>query len=182
MAVAKRTVRRSNYKRKKKNSIRNQDIQKWFLNLAIFSLSVVIVGFIFSMGKRLVQNPDKVVLSQVNEVIPESVPYQGIVIEVLNGCGTPGLAQKFTNFLRSEGFDVIYTGNADQMNYPHTLLIERVDNSDKTSEVNKVLALHPERVTERHDPSLHVDLTLIIGKDYNRLPVYQRVLALREIY
>ena len=145
-------------------------------------MSVVIVGFIFSMGKRLVQNPDKVVLSQVSEVIPGSGPYQGIVIEVLNGCGTPGLAQKFTNYLRSEGFDVIYTGNADRMDYSNTLLIERVDNSDKTEEVNAALALHPKRVNVNHDLSLHVDLTLILGKDYNRLPVYDKVLALREIF
>jgi len=180
--VAKQTVKRSSYKRNKKNNVQNPDIQKWFLNLAIFSLSVVIVGFIFSMGKRLVQNPNKVVLSQVNEVIPDSVPYQGIVIEVLNGCGTPGLAQKFTNYLRSEGFDVIYTGNADRMDYSNTLLIERVDNSDKTEEVNAALALHPGRVNVNHDLSLHVDLTLILGKDYNRLPVYDKVLALREIF
>lgn len=134
------------------------------------------------MGKRIVQNPDKVVLSQVNEVIPDSVPYQGIVIEVLNGCGTPGLAQKFTNYLRSEGFDVIYTGNADHLNYPNTLLIERVDNSGKTDEVNKALDLNSGQITVNLDPSLHVDLTLILGKDYNRLPVYEKVLALREIY
>ena len=180
--MAKRTVKRSVNKRKKKNNVQNPDIQKWFLNLAIFSLSVVIVGFIFSMGKRIVQNPDKVVLSQVNEVIPDSVPYQGIVIEVLNGCGTPGLAQKFTNYLRSEGFDVIYTGNADHLNYANTMLIERVDNSDKTDEVNEALDLNTERITVNYDPSLHVDLTLILGKDYNRLPVYDKVLALREIY
>ncbi len=180
--MAKRTVKRPVNKRKKKNNVQNPDIQKWFLNLAIFSLSVVIVGFIFSMGKRIVQNPDKVVLSQVNEVIPDSVPYQGIVIEVLNGCGTPGLAQKFTNYLRSEGFDVIYTGNADHLNYANTMLIERVDNSDKTDEVNEVLAINSEQINVNHDPSLHVDLTLILGKDYNRLPVYDKVLALREIY
>ena len=180
--MAKRTVKRPVNKRKKKNNVQNPDIQKWFLNLAIFSLSVVIVGFIFSMGKRIVQNPDKVVLSQVNEVIPDSVPYQGIVIEVLNGCGTPGLAQKFTNYLRSEGFDVIYTGNADHLNYANTMLIERVDNSDKTDEVNEALDLNTERITVNYDPSLHVDLTLILGKDYNRLPVYDKVLALREIY
>lgn len=134
------------------------------------------------MGKRLVQNPDKVVLSQVNEVIPDTVPYQGIVIEVLNGCGVPGLAQKFTNFLRSEGFDVIYTGNAARVDYSNTQLIERVDDSEKIREVNEVLMLHPQRLSSDIDPSLHLDLTLILGKDYNRLPVYEKVLALREIY
>jgi len=84
--------------------------------------------------------------------------------------------------LRSEGFDVIYTGNADHLNYANTMLIERVDNSDKTDEVNEALDLNTERITVNYDPSLHVDLTLILGKDYNRLPVYDKVLALREIY
>lgn len=177
-----KTVKRAGYKRKKSKKIHNPDIQKWLLNLAIFSLSVVILGFIFSMGKRLVQNPSKVVLSQVSEVNPVVMPEQTAVLEVLNGCGTSGLAQKFTNYLRSEGFDVIYTGNADHMNYPHTLLIERVNNSEKVREVNEVLALHPERLRTETDPSLHVDLTLILGKDYSQLPVYQKVLALREIY
>ena len=180
--MARRPVKKTNYKHKKRTGVQNPDIQKWFLNLAIFSLSIVIVGFIFSMGRRLVQNPDRVVLSQVNEAIPDSIPFQGIVIEVLNGCGTSGLAQKFTNYLRSEGFDVIYTGNADHMDYDNTLLIERVDNADKTQQLNDVLRLHPQFLTVKHDPSLHVDLTLILGKDYSRLPVYDKVLALREIY
>ncbi len=180
--MAKQAAKRSGNKRGNRTKVQNPDIQKWLLNLAIFSLSIVIVGFIFSMGKRLVQNPDKVVLSQLNEVIPDSVPYQGIVVEVLNGCGIPGLAQKFTNYLRSEGFDVIYTGNADHMNYDNTILIERADNAEKTQEVNSTLDLQPQYLSIKHDPSLHVDLTLILGKDYNRLPVYDKVLALREIY
>lgn len=166
--------------RKSQKKIRNPDIQRYFLNLAIFSLAVVILGFIFSMGKRMIQNPDKVVLSQVDSVIPAEQAYADIVLEVLNGCGTAGLAQKFTNYLRSQGFDVIYTGNADHMNYPHTLLIERADVPEKTEEVNEVLGLHAKRVSAELDPSLHVDMTLILGNDYSRLPVYDRVLALRE--
>ena len=134
------------------------------------------------MGKRIVQNPNKVVLTQVDEFTPANVPYQGIVIEVLNGCGIPGIAQKFTNFLRAEGFDVIYTGNADRMDYGSTLLIERVDSQEKSSEVNRALQLNPQAVIQKLDLSLQVDLTLILGRDYSQLPVYQKVLALREIY
>jgi len=134
------------------------------------------------MGKRIVQNPNKVALTQVDEFAPANVPYQGIVIEVLNGCGVPGLAQKFTNYLRADGFDVIYTGNADRMDYPATILIERVDSQDKSAEVNRTLQLPPRAVIQKLDLSLQVDLTLILGRDYSQLPVYQKVLALREIY
>lgn len=130
----------------------------------------------------MVQNPNKVVLTQVDEFVPENVPYQGIVIEVLNGCGVPGLAQKFTNYLRSEGFDVIYTGNADRMNYANTLLIERIESREKSTEVNRALQLNLQSIIQKLDPSLQVDLTLILGRDYSQLPVYKKVLALREIY
>jgi hypothetical protein len=180
--VARKNIRRSASPQRRKSNLHNPDIQKWFLNLAIFSLSVVIIGFIFSMGKRIVQNPSKVALTQVDEFVPGNAPYQGIVIEVLNGCGVPGLAQKFTNYLRAEGFDVIYTGNADQMNYTSTLLIERIDSQEKSSEVNRALQLNPRAVVQKLDPSLQVDLTLILGRDYSQLPVYKKVLALREIY
>jgi len=180
--VARKTIRRSKFPQRRKSNIPNPDIQKWLLNLAIFSLSVVIIGFIYSMGKRVVQNPNKVVLTQVDEFVPANVPYQGIVIEVLNGCGVPGIAQKFTNYLRAEGFDVIYTGNADRMDYPGTVLIERVDSRDKSGEVNRTLQLSPQAVIQKLDLSLQVDLTLILGRDYSQLPVYQKVLALREIY
>ncbi len=32
-------------------------------------------------------------------------------VEVLNGCGKPGLAKEVTDFLRRKGFDVVNFGN-----------------------------------------------------------------------
>ena len=35
-------------------------------------------------------------------------------VEVLNGCGVPGVANQFTDFLRSRGYDVVRFTNAQR--------------------------------------------------------------------
>ena len=165
------------YSRKKVNS---PDVQKWLLNMAIFCLSIVIIGFIFSMSKRVVSNKSKIYLSQSVTVLPSEKPYSYIVVEVLNGCGISGLAQKFTNYLRQQGIDVIYTGNADRMNYERTHLIERANVPEKSKEVLNILMFDSSRTIHEVNPSLHVDLTLLLGKDYKDLPVYLKILDIGE--
>jgi calcineurin-like phosphoesterase len=176
------------YKRKKrptyrKTKRRQVDFQKWFLNLAIFSIAVVIVGFIFSMGRRFNAPGEKVTLSQVNVIPPDERPTSALtVIEVLNGSGVSGLGQKFTNYLRQNGYDVIATGNADRSNYEHTHLIARTEGSAKIRDVNTTMMLEADKLYQDMDSTLHVDLTLIIGRDYQHLPVYQKILDIGESY
>jgi calcineurin-like phosphoesterase len=176
------------YKRKKrpayrKNKRQRIDLQKWFLNLAIFSISVVIVGFIFSMGKRFNSPGEKVTLSQVNVIPPDERPATAsTVIEVLNGSGVAGLGQKFTNFLRQNGYDVIATGNADRSDYESTHLIARTEGNGKIQNVNMALMLEADKLYQAIDSTLQVDLTLIIGRDYQHLPVYAKILDIGESY
>jgi len=166
----------------RKNKRRSVDHQKWFLNLAIFSISVVIVGFILSMGKRFNNPNEKITMSQVNVIPPDERPIPYIVIEVLNGTDVPGLAQKFTNFLRQNGYDVISTGNADYSGYEKTMLITRTADVTKLREVNGTLLLDSDQLFQKIDSTLQVDLTLIVGKDYQRLPVYSKIIAIGETF
>lgn len=175
------------YKRKKRPAYRKSkrrpvDLQKWFLNLAIFSISVVIVGFIFSMGKRFSNTGEKVTLSQVNVIPPEERPASLTVIEVMNGSGVPGLGQKFTNYLRQNGYDVIATGNADRSDYESTHLIARTEGTGKIQNVNTTLMLEADKLYQDIDSTLQVDLTLIIGRDYQHLPVYNKILDIGESF
>lgn len=171
--------KRSPYRKSKRRQV---DLQKWFLNLAIFSISVVIVGFIFSMGKRISSPGEKLTLSQVNVIPPDDRPMPYTVIEVLNGTNVNGLGQKFTNYLRQNGYDVISTGNADHSNYENTMLIARTADVTKLREVNGTILLDSDKLFQKTDSSLQVDLTLIIGKDYQGLPVYAKIMAIRESF
>jgi len=177
-----RSYTRRKHPKYRQSKRRQVDWQKWFLNLAIFSISVVIVGFIFSMGKRIGAPGEKLTLSQVNVIPPDDRPMPYTVIEVLNGTQIDGLGQKFTNYLRQNGYDVISTGNADGSDYEKTMLIARTTNITKLREVNGTILLDSDQLFQKIDSSLQVDLTLIIGKDYQRLPIYAKIMAIRETY
>lgn len=161
-------------------------VQKWLLNLVIFCLSVVIIGFIFSMVSRYTSNRTKVDLATTGkfELTPEDLllekPFLNIKVEVLNGCGVNGLAHKFSNYLRKEGFDVLYVGNADRLNYTKTLILNRSSDIKKCNEVIKALKLDKTRMVNRPRSGYRVDVSIILGKDYKDLAVYKDVLSISE--
>ncbi|PIS27140.1 MAG: hypothetical protein COT43_11880 [Candidatus Marinimicrobia bacterium CG08_land_8_20_14_0_20_45_22] len=169
---------RSKHNRKKQS--KRGDVQNWFLNVAIFCLAVIIGGFIYSTGKRMNDNLQKVMLSTAETMSAPENPFSNIIIEVLNGTEKPGLALEFTNYLRQQGFDVIASGNASRSDVPQTILIQRADVPEKLSSVNATLSLDSGRLYDEKDPSLQVDMTLIIGKDYNTLPVYSKIQSIKE--
>jgi len=158
----------------------NPDIQKWLLNIVIFCLAVVIIGFMFSTGNRLLKNTEKIELSRVDEATQKVQKFSYITVEVLNGCGVTGLAQKFTNYLRQQGFDVVYTGNADHMDYESTHIIQRSAQAEKDESLLKALELEEGRLIKDAQSTPHVDYTIILGKDYNQLDVYSAVLDIKE--
>jgi hypothetical protein len=95
-------------------------------------------------------------------------PYIGR-IEVLNGCGINGAANRVTDFLRKKKFDVKYTGDAESWNYPFTMVISRT--ADMTVARQVAAALRTDRcVLLRNDDSTY-NVTVIIGPDYTeRIP------------
>lgn len=66
-------------------------------------------------------------------------PSFDIRIEVLNGCGTEGVAEQVASCLRDAGFDIVGTGNADAFDYTHTLVIDRCGLMDKAVKVGESL-------------------------------------------
>ena len=104
-----------------------------FLKTYIFFVGIVAFGFIY------LTSGDFIPPSLTNELMfPEISPQlflaknvyvehpnQSIEVEVLNGCGVPYLAAQTTDFLRSKHFDVVFSGNARNQQYQHTLIILR---------------------------------------------------------
>ena len=86
------------------------------LELGILLLAIILVVFLFSTIRRWTQTPEK----------PLPMERKIVRVEVLNGCGTPGLAKKVTDFLRIKGFDVVNVGNAENFEFPETIVVDRV--------------------------------------------------------
>ena len=150
------------------------------INSGIAVMSLLLVAFIFSFSDRQTQTgvPIQVKFPTMPDTpklateLYAADPVLDIQIEILNGCGTPGIAAKFSQFLREKRVDVVRSENADHFEYEKTILIQRTENLNGMRHVAEALKFdikNPDQVITSVDPNLDVDLTLIIGKDYNSI-------------
>ena len=87
-----------------------------------------------------------------------------VSVEVLNGMGAPGEARRAAGILREMGFDVVYFGNADRFDHDSTLVLRRSDDSAAARRLADSLGVA--RVTDRPEPDLYLDGTVILGPDW----------------
>lgn len=157
------------------------------VNAGIAILSLLLLAFIFSFSSRQTRGgvPIEVhfPVSSNNKILAADIynsnPILDIDVEILNGCGEPGLATKFSNFLRNEKIDVVRSDNADHFDYNRTILIQRNENVKAVKLVADALGFdikNSSRVKIETDSNLDVDLTLIIGKDYNSIKSFTQYL------
>lgn len=157
------------------------------VNAGIAVLSLLLVAFIFSFSGRQTQSgvpievkfPSMLDTPKLATEIYEANPVLDVEIEILNGCGEPGLAAKFSDLLRNKRVDVVRSENADHFEYAKTILIQRNENVEGMKHVADALGFdidNPQQVITAADPNLDVDLTLIIGKDYSSISSIQSYL------
>jgi hypothetical protein len=156
---------------------KRRDIKGSLINSAIVILSLLLVAFIFSFSNRQIQTgiPIEITFPSLPETpklavaIYEQKPILDIEVEILNGCGVPGLAGKISDYLRSQQMDVVRSENADHYNYDQTILILRNENSDGLKKIAKSFGIDIDdetRIKHIPDDQLNVDITVIIGSDF----------------
>jgi hypothetical protein len=96
-----------------------------------------------------------------------------IQLDVLNGSGQPRLAQRVTDYLRARGFDVVELGNYRTSDVEETMVLDRAGNLQAAQQVAAALGLPAERAVQRLDKTLYLDVTVIIGRDFQRLKPLQ---------
>ena len=178
--ICPRKSSRFNLNRKKKSKVKKAK-QMGIINAGIAVMSVLLFAFIFSFSNRQTQTgvPIKAVTFPSSNETPklateiyEANPVLDIEVEILNGCGEPGIVAKLSEFLRVKRVDVVRSENADNFDYENTVLIQR---NEKTSGLKYVAdALNfdiknSKQVITSIDPNSDVDITLVIGKDFNSI-------------
>jgi hypothetical protein len=157
------------------------------VNTGIAVMSLLLVAFIFSFSGRQTQSgvPIEIKFPALPDTpklaldIYEENPVFEVEVEILNGCGEPGLAAKFSDLLRKKQVDVVRSENADHFEYEKTILIQRNENVEGMKYVANALGFdfeNNERIITSIDPNIDVDLTLIIGKDYHSISPIQSYL------
>jgi hypothetical protein len=90
-----------------------------------------------------------------------------IRVQVLNGTKEAGLAQKMADELRRCGFDVVDIANAENDSFPETVVVDRADNSTGNA-LYVAEALKCKNIIPQLESRSYLEVTVIIGKDYNR--------------
>jgi hypothetical protein len=137
------------------------------LELGILFLALILILFFYSIvyQRWLSPTPEK----------PLLVERKVVRVEVLNGCGIAGLAKTVTEFLRLQGFDVVNVGNAENFEFPETIVVDRV--GDVASAWRVARALGVDNVIQQKDEDLILEVTLILGRDYQDLDPLKEVLG-----
>lgn len=97
----------------------------------------------------------------VSRIVPED---EHLVAEVLNGTSRRGLARLVTRLLRRGGVDVVYFGTASPPAAETEILVRRGDDTAAARRVARALGTGKVRVAPA--PERRVDLTVVIGTDY----------------
>lgn len=85
-------------------------------------------------------------------------------IEILNGSGNPGQAQSLRNFFLEYEFNVVHYGNALKNDYQKTMVIDRIGRPSLAKRIADII--NCKEVYTRIDKTLLVDITIIIGNDF----------------
>jgi len=96
-----------------------------------------------------------------------------IQLEILNGCGATGVSDRFTNFLRSNNYDVVKTGNYFSFNVDESLVIDRIGNMANALKVAKSLGIKNENVIQQLNKEYFLDVSVVIGRDYFNLTPFK---------
>jgi len=138
-----------------------------YSNIIIILLIVIISYLSYSLYARIEAQSNRSIVVQ-----KKSAPHT-IQIEVLNGCGFPGIGDKFTDFLRLHNFDVVQIGNYISYDIEKSIVIDRTGDFLNALKVADSLGIDHKYVIKQLNNNYFLDFSLIVGKDYNSLNPYK---------
>lgn len=128
-------------------------------------LLVVFAGFLsWSIYSKIKSRPKSEVLTESKKVAAAIIQ-----LEVLNGCGASGAADKFTDYLRKNNFDVVQSGNYITFDVDKSMVIDRIGNRANAEKVAASLGIDKKNIVQQLNNDYFLDISLVIGKDFNQL-------------
>jgi LCP family protein required for cell wall assembly len=97
----------------------------------------------------------------------ERMVAEGVRVAVVNQSQTPGLAERTSQFLGSQGVNVTQTGDAPQ-NLTITTIIDHTGKPFTTKYLVNLMGISPGKIIFDENPSSPVDIELLLGDDWAR--------------
>ncbi|MBT8380420.1 MAG: LytR C-terminal domain-containing protein [Ignavibacteria bacterium] len=103
------------------------------------------------------------------EIISTNSPTTKIQVEVLNGCGVSGIANRLTDFLREKSFDVVNMGNYRSFEIDNSIVIDRSGKLIYAQVIADSIGLNRSNIIQQINKEYLLDVTIILGNDYSQL-------------
>ncbi|MBP1683297.1 MAG: hypothetical protein H6Q27_861 [Ignavibacteriaceae bacterium] len=138
------------------------------------------------LSKNFILNASILILVLINSILAYSVfnaiPFNDnddnyledstrvrIQVEVLNGCGVSGVAEKLTDYLRTNNIDVVNLGNYRSFEIENSIIIGRNEKIQNAEIVAAIVGLDNQNIIQQINPDYLLDVTFVLGKDYRDL-------------
>jgi len=141
-----------------------QERSHYLLHAALGFLSILLLILLVALFTRIIYPRIVSERTEVSLLLSEVIQ-----VEVRNGCGVSGLANRFTSVMRQNGFDVVESGNFDTFDVTRSFVIDRSGNLDNARRVARALGLSDDRIIREISPDFYLDATIVIGSDYESL-------------
>ena len=138
------------------------------LNASIFILFAVIIYMFYSIYIKIANRN-----TESEQNLSDQVAANMIQVDVLNGCGVNGVGDRFTDFLRTNGFDVVKIGNYVNNDLDESLIIDRTGNMANAYKVAKALGIKNQNVIQQLNKDYFLDVSIVIGRDYFNLTPFK---------
>lgn len=132
--------------------------RRWGIPAIVLAIVALGAGLAISVTRSAL-------LGRSTERVARVVPVNlRIKVEVLNATDTKGLARRAMFALRDAGFDVVYFGNSTERSDSN---IVRDRSGHPEWAVLAATAMRGARVEEKADSSHFLDLTILVGRNWN---------------
>ncbi len=139
------------------------------INALIFLLAIVVIYLGYSFIIKITDQ------NRYNKAGDEmEAPADIVQLEVMNGCGASGVADRVTDYLRQKGCDVVNSGNYKSFDVEKTLVVDRAGNYANALKIAKMLGVaKKETIIRQLNDEYFLDVSVIIGKDYYSLEPFK---------
>ena len=144
------------------NKIKEDHSKNILLNVSILILILINAILAYSVVKTISFNDAE------DSLLVDSTKAR-IQVEVLNGCGVIGVAEKLTDYLRTNNIDVVNLGNYRSFEIENSIIIGRNEKIRNAEIVAAIVGLDEQNIIQQINPDYLLDVTFILGKDYRDL-------------
>ena len=156
-----------------------EESKKSFLNyilnisIIVFTIICLILGYSLIKNSLAFKQEKQKSITDTLKTTLTNQPNKAYQIDVQNGTGENGIAADFRAYLKTKGFDVVEMGNYKNTDVNKTMVIDRNGNMNAAKKVAESLGVPEKNIIQQKDTTSFLDVTVIIGKDFQELNPYK---------